>query len=55
MVSEIPELAFISLSTVKKHNRSIYTKLNISSNYELMLLVDLFRRCGRLSELEREW
>lgn len=53
-VSQIPELAFISMSTVKKHNRNIYTKLGISSNDELLLLIDLFRRCGRIEELHRQ-
>lgn len=28
-ISEIPELAFISMSTVRKHNRSIYEKLGL--------------------------
>lgn len=50
-VSQIPELAFISMSTVKKHNRSIYEKLHVSSYHELMLYIDLLRRCGRLKEL----
>ena len=36
-IAEIPELAFISIHTVKKHNRSIYQKLDISSRDELML------------------
>lgn len=52
-ISRIPEAAFISMSTVKKHNGNIYKKLEISSNAELMLYLDLFRRCGRLDELER--
>jgi len=52
-VAEVPEAACISMSTVKKHNRNIYEKLHISSNDELMLYLDLFRRCDRLSELER--
>lgn len=50
-ISEIPELAFISMSTVRKHNRSIYEKLGVASRDELMLYIDLLRRCGRLSEL----
>jgi len=50
-ISEIPELAFISIHTVKKHNRSIYQKLEISSRDELMLYIELFRCCGRLDEL----
>ena len=36
-ISEIPDLAFISMSTVRKHNRSIYEKLGVASRDELML------------------
>ena len=50
-ISEIPELAFISIHTVKKHNRSIYQKLEIASRDELMLYIELFRCCGGLDEL----
>ena len=50
-VSEIPDLAFISMSTVRKHNQSIYQKLGVDSRDELMLYIDLLRRCGRLQEL----
>lgn len=50
-IAEIPELAFISIHTVKKHNRSIYQKLGIASRDELMLYIELFRCCGRLDEL----
>lgn len=49
--ADIPDLAYISIHTVKKHNRSIYQKLEISSRDELMLYIDLFRRCGRLEQL----
>ncbi len=50
-ISEIPELAFVSIHTVKKHNRSIYQKLEIASRDELMLYIELFRCCNRLDEL----
>lgn len=50
-IGDIPELAFISIHTVKKHNRSIYQKLEIASRDELMLYIELFRCCGRLKEL----
>ena len=50
-IAEIPDLAYISMSTVRKHNRSIYEKLGVSSRDELMLYIDLLRRCGRLQEL----
>ena len=50
-VSEIPELCFISINTVRKHNANIYKKLGVGSKEELMLYVELFRRCGRFDEL----
>ena len=50
-IAEIPDLAFISIHTVKKHNRSIYQKLEVSSRDELMLYIELFRCCDRLDEL----
>ena len=50
-IAEIPDLAFISIHTVKKHNRSIYQKLNVSSRDELMLYIELFRCCDRMEEL----
>ena len=49
--ADIPDLAFISIHTVKKHNRSIYQKLEIASRDELMLYIELFRCCDRLDEL----
>ena len=49
--ADIPDLAFISIHTVKKHNRSIYQKLEIASRDELMLYIELFRCCDRLEEL----
>ena len=52
--ADVPELAFISIHTVKKHNRSIYQKLGAASRDELMLYIELFRCCGRLDELTSE-
>ncbi|MDD6327778.1 MAG: LuxR C-terminal-related transcriptional regulator [Eubacteriales bacterium] len=46
-VAQVPEVAFISMSTVKKHNRSIYEKLGVSSYDELMLYLDMLERCDR--------
>ena len=50
-IAQIPNLAYVSIHTVKKHNRSIYQKLEISSRDELMLYIELFRCCNRLDEL----
>ena len=52
--ADIPDLAFISIHTVKKHNRSIYQKLEVSSRDELMLYIELLRCCGRLEELTEQ-
>ena len=50
--SQIAEDVFISVNTVKKHTKSIYRKLEINSRNELIMYVDLFRRCGRSEDLE---
>lgn len=52
-IAEVAELAFISIHTVRKHNANIYQKLGVNSRDELMLYIDLFRRCGRLDELTK--
>ena len=52
-ISEIPSLAFISINTVRKHNKSIYRKLSVSTREELLLYLDLLRRSHRLEELYR--
>lgn len=49
--AEVPELACISLNTVRKHNRSIYKKLDVNSKDELQLYLDLLIRCGKIDEL----
>ena len=50
-IGDIPQLACISIHTVKKHNRNIYQKLEVASRDELMLYIEFFRCCGRLDEL----
>ena len=50
-INEIPELCFISINTVRKHNANIYQKLEIGSREELLLYIELFRRSGRLDEI----
>ena len=53
-VAQVPEVACISMSTVKKHNRSIYEKLEVSSYDELMLYLDMLERCDRLHVVIRK-
>ncbi len=50
-IHAVAEKAFISIHTVRKHNANIYQKLAVGSRDELMLYIELFRRCGRLDEL----
>ena len=49
--ADIPELAFVSIHTVKKHNHSIYQKLEVASRDELMLYIEMFRCCDPMHEL----
>lgn len=49
--SEVAECLFISIHTARKHNANIYRKLNVGSREELVLYLDLFRRCKQLDEL----
>ena len=50
-VKDIPELARISASTVKTHNRNLYRKLGVDSFDELKVYIELFAACGRSGEL----
>ena len=50
-VSEVAEQACISINTVRRHNANIYQKLGVNSREELLLYIELFRRCDRLEEL----
>ena len=50
-IEEVAARAFISVNTAKKHNTNINHKLGVKSREELMLYIDLFRRCGKLGEI----
>ena len=52
-IAEIPGLAFISIYTVRKHNKNNYRKLAVSTKEELLLYIDLLRRSNRLVEIEK--
>ncbi len=41
---EIADLLYVSINTVKTHNKSIYRKLNVSSRKALMVYVQMMRR-----------
>lgn len=50
-IKEIPSLSHISENTVKKYNRSIYKKLGVSTRDELMVYIDLLKRCDKINEV----
>ena len=50
-INEVAEQACISINTVRRHNANIYQKLGVGSREELLLYIELFRRCDRLDEL----
>lgn len=50
-VNEIARKTFSSINTVRKHNTNIKRKLCVTSHEELLLCIDLFRRCGRIDEI----
>ena len=50
-VRDVPELARISASTVKTHNRNLYRKLGVDSFDELKVYLELFAACSRSGEL----
>lgn len=50
-VNEIAEKEFISLSTVRKHNSNINRKLGVSTREELLLYIDMFRRCDFMEKI----
>ncbi|MCR5458968.1 MAG: helix-turn-helix transcriptional regulator [Acetatifactor sp.] len=50
-LEEIAEAMFISIGTAKKHNTNMNRKLEISSRSQLMVYIDLFRRCDRLEDI----
>ena len=52
-IEEIPGLAYISMATVRKHNGNLYRKLHVASRDELMLYIDLFRRCDCLDDIKK--
>ena len=51
-LNEIADTLFISLNTAKKHNTNINRKLDISNRDELLVYIDIFRRCNRIDQIE---
>ncbi|MFA5524071.1 MAG: LuxR C-terminal-related transcriptional regulator [Tissierellales bacterium] len=44
---EIAAILYISINTVKTHNKRIYSKLNVSSRNELLLYINMLREVGK--------
>lgn len=51
-ITDLPDLLNVTINTVRKHNRSIYHKLNVGSKEELMIYLDILDRCNRLEPIE---
>ena len=47
-VSDVAEKEYISINTAKKHNTNLNKKLEVSNREELMVYIDVFRRCGKI-------
>lgn len=50
-IKEVAEYECISIGTARKHNTNMNRKLGTTTYEELMLYIDLFRRCGRIDQL----
>lgn len=44
--SEITDILYLSINTIKTHNKRIYTKLNVTSRKELMLFIEMMKERG---------
>ena len=53
-IADIPDLASVTINTVRKHNRNIYSKLAIKSKEELMLYLDILQRCDMCDPIEEQ-
>ena len=50
-IQEIASLLYISIGTARKHNTNMNRKLGITAREELMLYIELFRKCDQLDKL----
>ena len=48
---EIADKLFLSINTIKTHNRRIFAKLNVSTRKELLVYVDMMKEMNRMSEV----
>ena len=48
---EIAAMLYLSINTIKTHNRRIFTKLNISSRKELLVYIDMMKQMNLINEV----
>ena len=53
-LEEFADKMFISMGTAKKHNTNLNRKLEVTSRSQLMVYIELFRRCNRLGDIIKE-
>ncbi len=44
---EIVEILYLSINTIKTHNKRIYSKLNVSSREELLVYINMLKELGK--------
>lgn len=47
---EITEILYLSINTIKTHNRRIYDKLNVSSRKELLVYTNMMKDFGKIEQ-----
>ena len=53
-LEEFANKMVISMGTAKKHNTNLNRKLEVTSRSQLMVYIELFRRCNRLGDIIKE-
>lgn len=48
--TEIAQQLYLSINTIKTHNKRIYSKLNVASREELLLYINMLKEVGHFSE-----
>lgn len=54
VLDDIAKEMYISIGTAKKHNTNMNKKLDISTRSQLMVYIELFKRCNRLEDIVYE-
>ena len=48
---DIANELYLSINTIKTHNRRIFTKLNVSSRKELLVYIDMMKELNLINEV----